>query len=385
MENIQNTAHNCVGCRSCELVCPKRCIILKTNPEGFLYPVINEKECIGCGKCNRHCPVSYKNIVFNEPVKIVGAINKNKESILQSASGGVSYVIASYILQNKGVVFGCAYDENLLVKHIVVTNIKDLWKIQSSKYVQSDMRECYKKCKEYLQSGRYVLFTGTPCQIAGLYAYLGTVYTETLFTIDLICHGVPSPILFSKYIQYLEKKIHGKIIYYNFRYKGKKGWGTYYYYSSKNKKRTGSLEFDKYGLHFLAGDCYRESCYKCRYAKIERISDMTVGDFWGIEKIRPDIDTKNGVSIVLVNSKKGSYLLDKIKDKCVIFETDRKKSILKQKNLKEPTSRPKNRNYFYHCIENEDFFKNIKIKISAKQIIKSLIPNTLKMKFKKYL
>lgn len=385
MKNIQNIGNSCVGCRSCELSCPRQCISFKTNLEGFLYPVINTKECINCGQCSKHCPVNNKNIIFSKPINIYGLINKNRKDILKSASGGASDVIARHILQNDGVVFGCAYNENLSVCHIAITDISDLWKIQSSKYVQSDIKECYKECKQYVQSGKYVLFTGTPCQIAGLYAYLGENSFKNLFTLDLICHGVPSPLLFSRYIGYLEKKIHEKILYYNFRYKGRKGWGTYYYYYSANKSKTGSLDFDKYGMHFLNGDCYRESCYNCMYAKLERVSDITVGDFWGIEKVKHDIDIRNGVSMVLVNSLKGKYLLDNINENTIIFETDKEKSIIKQNNLKKPTTRPESRNFFYCGIENEDFFENMKLRFTIKKIVKLLIPDALKIKIKRYL
>ena len=292
MENIARIKERCVGCKSCEQSCPKHCISMVENNEGFWYPSVDEKSCIECKLCLKRCPVENTDFHRNTPKKVWAWRNKNDADIMRSASGGAADSAAKAVLQMGGVVYGAAYDEQLAVSHIEVTADAERKKLQSSKYVQSDPKDGYAKAKQRLAEGKKVLFTGTPCQIAGLYAFLGG-NPENLYTVDLICHGVPSPKFFKKYLEYQNKQTAGRVIYFNFRSKDKRGWGTQYLLKTKTKTKTKTkaLSLDRYGKHFMDGDCYRESCYQCAYANTSRVGDLTVGDFWGIAKSHPDLNS----------------------------------------------------------------------------------------------
>lgn len=333
----------CVGCKSCEQSCPKHCISMVENREGFWYPSVNEKSCIECGLCLKKCPVENTEFHRNEPQKVWAWRNKNDTDIMRSASGGAADSAAKTILQMCGVVYGAAYDKQLAVSHIEVTDEAEREKLQSSKYVQSDPKDSYAKVKKRLSEGKTVLFTGTPCQIAGLYAFLGGDH-ENLYTVDLICHGVPSPKFFKKYLEYQSKQTAGRVIYFNFRSKDKRGWGTQYLLKTKTKTKT--LSLDRYGKHFMDGDCYRESCYQCAYANTSRVGDLTVGDFWGIAKSHPDFNSPKGVSSVFVNTEKGQKLFEMMRPFAEVEEATLEEGMVKQGNLVNPRSDQKKDHIF---------------------------------------
>ena len=228
------------------------------SKEGFWYPAVDEKICIECKLCLKKCPIENTELHRNKPREVWAWRNKNDADIMRSASGGAADSAAKTILQIGGIVYGAAYDEQLIVSHIEVTDNADREKIQSSKYVQSDPKDSYSKVKQHLAEGRIVLFTGTPCQIAGLYAFLDGDQ-ENLYTVDLICHGVPSPKFFKKYLEYQNKQTAGRVIYFNFRSKDKRGWGTQYLLKAKTKTKTKiktkALSLDRYGKHFMDGGC----------------------------------------------------------------------------------------------------------------------------------
>lgn len=376
MKNIAQIQLKCVGCRSCEQSCPKECITMIENNEGFLYPKIDEKMCIECQKCINVCPVKRKELHRNESKSIFAWKNKNEKDIMCSASGGIADSITKTILKESGVVFGAAYDKNLEVRHIEITEDKERHRLQSSKYVQSDVNNSFTKVKARLVEGKKVLFTGTPCQISALYSYLGGD-KEGLYTIDLICHGVPSPKLFKKYIDYQEKKLGEKIIEYNFRSKDKRGWGTQYILKTKTKTKTKTLILDKYGKHFMLGDCYRECCYECEYANVRRVGDITVGDFWGIAKTHPKFNSPLGVSTILINTEKGRELFEKTKELGSFEKATLNEALIKQTNLIRPTKRPKQRNEFYINFSDENFIKNLSIGLQLKERVKLLIPKKI--------
>ena len=345
---VQSVGKSCVGCRSCEQKCPKNCISIMPDKEGFLYPVIDNDKCIGCKVCVNSCPAV--NIPQKrQPISVYALKNKDKKRILSSASGGASDVFAGYVIDNGGVVYGCAYDTDMLVKHIELTDKESLKRIQSSKYVQSDIGSCYSKAKEKLDSGKMVLFTGTPCQIAGLYAFLGNKEYDKLYTVDLICHGVPSPLLFKKYLAYQEDKLKGKIVSFNFRSKEKRGWAEQYTLKTQNKSKSGAIKLDRYGKHFMDGDCYRESCYT-------------------------EFSSALGVSSVLVNTKKGQMLSDSISKYADITKATVKEAMAKQANLKAATLRPAARDTFYKEIQDRDYINKLKVGLCLKERIKALMP-----------
>lgn len=376
MKNISDVKNNCVGCRSCEQVCPKNAIVIKEREDGFLYPYVDQDKCINCSLCVKHCPTQLPKNSSVVPLKVFAFRNKNDAQIMQSASGGVGALAAQEIIKEGGIAYGVSYDKSFGVKHIRVDCLSDLPQIQSSKYVQSDTGDTYSQVQKDLQSGKMVLYTGTPCQIAGLYSFLGKEY-EKLYTIDLICHGVPSPKFFKKYLEFQDRKTDGEIIYFNFRSKDKRGWGTQYLLKTKTKTKTKTLSLDRYGKHFMKGDCYRESCYQCEYANIHRVGDLTIGDFWGIGKSHPDFYSEKGVSSVFVNTEKGKRLFNSIKDEAWVINATLEEAMIKQGNLVHPTKRPLERDTFYRDINCDDFIDNLNVGLQLKDRVKSIIPRNL--------
>lgn len=382
MNNISFVQDQCVGCRSCEQVCPKQCIAIKPTTEGFLYPVVDENQCVQCRRCVQACPTQNTQMHRHEPQSVWAFRNRNEDEIMRSASGGAADVAANVALQKDGVVYGAAYDENFAVRHIEVTGQEQRERLQSSKYVQSDIHDCYSKARSMLREGRIVLFTGTPCQIAGLYAFLGGDQPN-LYTVDLICHGVPSPKLFAKYLQYQNRQMKSRVLYYNFRSKDKRGWGTRYLLKTNSKSKTNTLSLDRYGKHFMVGDCYRESCYQCSYANTNRVADITVGDFWGILRCHPEFFSEKGVSSVLVNTDKGAELFKLMQEQGEILQATLDEGLIKQGNLVRPTRRTSARDVFYQGIDRVDYIDNMKVGLQMKERLKAVMPPWLVILIKK--
>lgn len=376
MNNIMQLGKSCCGCSGCEQMCPKNCISMKPDHEGFLYPEVDESICIECGICIKHCPILTDVSRCNIP-KVYAAKYKDRGSTFKSTSGGLFIPIAKSVLSMGGVVFGCAYDENLVAKHIKVETEDELYRLQSSKYVQSDTRGIYKQVKTELQNGKEVLFSGTGCQAAGLRSFLGKDYGNLLIT-DIVCHGVPSPKLFKNYIDYMGKKLGGTLTSYNFRSKEKRGWDLYYKAENGQKSKSDYGFFDPYYSAFLYCKTYRESCYECKFANKNRVSDITLADYWGIQKFHPEFFDENGVSLVLVNTEKGKKYLEKIKDKLEIIESDYNKASVMNANLVHPSKRPSCRDSIYDgfdCGNFETYAKTkLALKINPKTKIKKMIP-----------
>lgn len=315
----------CCACGACMNICSQSAINMKKDEYGFIYPCIDDSKCVSCGLCKTVC--AYQNITeTNTPQKAYIAMSKNDNLLMKSASGGIFSSIATEVLNQKGVVFGCSLElENDILnpKHIKIENLKDLHKLQGSKYVQSSIEYTYKEVKEELLKNRLVLFSGTPCQIAGLKGFLKNKDYKNLLTIDIICHGVPSADLFQSYIKELENDINGKIISFNFREKNV-GWklkGSIDYYKDKKiKKKLIHVNLSSYYKFFLTSSIYRENCYTCKYANCNRTGDLTVGDYWGIEKEHPEVltinngemDKNKGISCIIVNTNKGNDMLNKL-------------------------------------------------------------------------
>lgn len=375
MENVSKIQNKCVGCKSCEQSCPKHCISMIDNKEGFWYPSVDENNCVECKLCLIKCPLENTDYHRYEPKRVWAWCNKNNADIMHSASGGAADSAAKTVLQMKGVVFGAAYDENLVVNHIEVMDDTERDKIQSSKYVQSDLKDSYSKVKQRLGEGKTVLFTGTPCQVAGLYAFLGGDQ-EKLYTVDLICHGVPSPKFFKKYLEYQNKQMAGTVIYFDFRSKDKRGWGTQYLLRTRKKTKTKSLSLDRYGKHFMNGDCYRECCYLCVYANTKRVGDLTMGDFWGISKSHPQFNLSKGVSSVFVNTDKGNKLFEMMRPLAEVEKATLEEGMEKQRNLVKPSIRPIERNTFYENICEDNFIDDLKVGIQLKERIKAILPTS---------
>lgn len=309
---LYNNKEDCCGCQACANICPKKAITFTDDEYGFSYPYIDSDKCIGCYHCVKTCdfqnPTGVKS---NYPLKSYAATIKNNDILKQSSSGGVFSALAIATLENKGVVFGCILDDNSNPVHICVDNNDDLESMRGSKYVQSDVGYSYQEVKRRLQSGQKVLFSGTPCQVAALRSFLGDSVYDNLLTVDLICHGVPSALMFRQYIAYLENKYNGKIVKYRFRSKAR-GWGNFVQEvdvvigNTVKKKYIGSnSEF--FMPNYRAGNLNRPSCYCCKYARPERVADFTMGDFWGYRKAKNlKLNPSKGLSVCLVNNEKAA-------------------------------------------------------------------------------
>lgn len=357
---------------------------MKENPEGFLYPAVRKEACLSCGLCLRSCPVLNPDVHRQEPAGVWALREKERRSLLRSASGGAGDLAASCILREGGVVYGAAYGPDLTVRHVRIGSPAGKSRLQSSKYVQSDTGSTYRMAKKDLAEGRPVLYTGTPCQIAGLYAFLGREDPD-LYTLDLICHGVPSPKFFRKYVEDLGAGMGGKVVSYNFRSKKKRGWGTNYLARTASRVRTGPLSLDKYGMHFQKSDCYRESCYQCPFASLRRAGDLTVGDFWAVAKSHPDFYSADGVSTVLVNTEKGARLFKRMEAGAFTRQISLEEGMYKQGNLRHPSGRPASRDSFYQKIDDPKFMDGIRVGLQPAERIKSLLPARLLTTIKRYL
>lgn len=381
---ISNTT-DCTGCNACVQRCPRNCITLEENQYGFVYPKADETNCISCNLCNAVCHLTnYKSTTKNIP-SAYAAVNKENNIVLKSTSGGVFSAIAEKILSDSGVVYGCAFNDELKPQHMRVDNIEQLNLLYGSKYIQSDIGNCYIDILKDLNEKRTVFFTGTPCQVAGLKTFLGKNY-DNLFTADLICHGVPAYAYFRKFIKWYEEKYNCKVTDYSFRSKDNAGWslaGTCTI--DKNSKKTTKkvFYFDNYYYHyFLNGDIYRDSCYNCKYANIHRPGDFTLGDFWGIEKIKLNFNIENGCSLLLVNSPKGKELLEKIN--IVFQEMPLDFAVHNNEQLHAPCKQSQNRNEIleeYRIYTASQIQRKYKKQYRKKRVIakiKYFIPSKIK-------
>lgn len=337
MIELFKNAADCCACGACVNACPKEAIDMTADKYGYVYPSINQDKCIECGICKKVCNYQCSNLKDKSPT-VYGAVVKDNSILMKSASGGVFALMAAEILSEGGVVFGAALvfeTGKLNAKHIYIEHSEDLHMLQGSKYVRSSIEDTYRSAKKFLSLGRKVLFSGTPCQIDGLYGFLGTTY-ENLYTIDVICHGVPSGKMFHDYIMYYEKKYGKKIVDYKFRDK-KKGNGLLQcFIFDDGAKRFKDAELLGYTYEFLKSNTYRENCYQCKYADKNRVADITLGDFWGIEKEHPAFYNKyakNGVSCVLVNTDKGNDLWLKVRVCTDYLSTDIEKVAKHNKQL----------------------------------------------------
>lgn len=292
------------------------------------------------------------------PIKNYLCWNRNSKIRLSSSSGGLFSVIASYILKKNGVIFGAAYDINMNVVHIYVDNEKNLSRLRGSKYVKSNLGNSFVDVKNFLNAGRFVYFVGTPCQVAGLKNYLKLDY-DNLITSDLICHGTPSNNLFQFQIKELELKYKARIIDFNFRSKVRFGQG----YDLEIKFENNKKEFVKYlnaellpyFYGFWENITLREGCYQCKYATVNRISDITLGDYWLAKEEHPTIKISEGLSLLMINSQKGLKVFDSIKSNINYIESSLEAAIKGQGQLKAPVKRPKIRDKYLEEVKDLDF------------------------------
>ena len=368
----------CSGCHACMSICPKKCIVMQMDNEGFLYPHGNKTDCIDCGMCEKVCQ-SINPIISGNIGKAYACINNNMEVRLASSSGGIFTLIAEKILEEGGVVFGAGYDENFNVHHVAVESKEQLSLLRGAKYVQSTIGDAYVQAKDYLDEGRYVLFTGTPCQIDGLLHYLNRKY-EKLYTQDLVCHGAPSPLVWRRYIQCREEEASASMSRIFLRYK-KYSWKAYFvqFEFSNNTEYEQIFSKDLFMKGFLANLYLRPSCYNCHSKTLKRNSDITLADFWGINRIYPEFDDDKGTSLVFVNSEKGSCLFEKIIPELMYKRVDILAAVKANPSAYKSVAMHPKRKSFFKKIDKMTIDKLIKkynrtsIKIKVKLFIKRII------------
>lgn len=347
---------DCCGCGVCANSCPQKAIRMERDEFGFLYPAVDAQACVGCDLCKKVCGFQNQGIL-HRPGEAYAVQAKDEALLKHSASGGVFALLAQDVLKSGGVAVGCALvqtDEGLIPRHIVINREDQLQSLQGSKYVQSVTGEIYSEVRGLLKTGRQVLFCGTPCQVDALKRYLGTEYSN-LLTADLICHGVPNDAFFRDYVRLLEKQHNATVTNLIFRDKSS-GWslqGRVFLRDRDGKEKSVALQPKKSAYYklFLRGETYRSSCYHCKYARMERAGDLTLGDFWGIERRHPEclqeqggkLSEQKGISCVLVNTAKGKKALESIAELSQLTGSDCDAVARENHQLKYPSTPGKHR------------------------------------------
>lgn len=367
------SSDKCCGCAACANKCAKGAIMMQPNEEGFLHPVIDTSLCVDCGLCEKSCPGLEPAKAESNSPKAYVVQHKDDAVRYQSTSGGAFTAIAQEVVKRGGVVFGAVMTEELRVKHDCVATLEELAKFRNSKYVQSEIGECYKRAKVLLTEGRMVCFSGTPCQINGLYKYLGKDY-ENLIAVDVVCKSVPSPLIFEKYVAF-KKKQEGEITDVVFRDK-KRGflYCTMAHYGSHEARlkaadlyRRGS-ESDEWLRLFLSGKISRRSCVSCHYQSLERVGDITLGDIW--ETGNTSFDDNKGSTLVHIWTDKGKLFFDSIQDniRCVEFPIEKSRGTKREHTLKLQANR-------------QQLFTDA-IAMNEEQFFGKYAPNSAKIKLK---
>lgn len=325
---------DCSGCNACAEICPKNCIEMVKDAKGFFYPKVETDICIHCELCVKVCPLGKGNVKLHTPLKAFAAWNRDRNQHLASTSGGAAHVLSSYIIKMGGVVYGCT-SEDIHIRHIRVDDLSELPKLQGSKYVQSDVCGLYNQIKKDLKDGRTVLFIGTPCQVAGLKNFIKNI-PDRLYLVDLICHGVPSQQMLYEHIARVAKGREVRQIFF------RKGNDYVVSLAGDNFKYEVNVWKEPYKDMYIKGffDCmtFRPSCYHCCFAQSDRVSDITIGDFWGLQGIENfPPETKDGISVLLPVSSKGLELITAVESALHITERSVDEAVRGNKQLQHPS------------------------------------------------
>lgn len=381
----------CCGCGACVNICSKKCIKMKEDDNGFLFPKLNEEECVSCGLCEKVCPmaglITLKETLV-EPM-CYGFIVNSQEYRNKSASSGAFGKISECIFENESkdlYIWGATINEKFQVEHIYVENVNGLDLLRGSKYVQSNMKNAHKNIKDQLLSGSYVVFSGTPCQVASVKKFVGEKNCENLFCIDLVCHGVPSQRMFDKYLNEFVNK-REEIVKFTFRY--------------KNRLNDGAVDSRCVEVQTISGETYvesasenaflemyakrlglRDSCYTCPFANKNRVGDLTIKDFWNVKKFYPVLDVHDGINIILANTEKGKKVIEKLRKRSDVtfLDVDYNKYIELAKHgcLATPTKKPNTNDKFLRMVKNDKFADAVKVcskpsfVVTVKRLIKKV-------------
>lgn len=382
-----HSTHNsgdCCGCGACKQICVHQAISFQIDEEGFRYPYINVDKCVQCGLCEKVCPMEEAEAILHPKGKAYAFQLSDKEQLLNSSSGGVFYAVSSTILKENGVVYGAAF-EGKAVKHKRVDCIEGLFDLMGSKYVQSDTGDTYSQVKQDLKDGKTVFYTGTPCQIAGLRLYLRKEY-ENLLTVDLVCHGTPSPKILADTISHIEDRLNAKFKSYSFRDKKVGGWScsssSSYEKGNRHTYLKYSKEMEAYFNAFISGHLMRMNCYQCPFARIERPGDITIADYWGVKELHPEFpNISKGMSLFICNSEKGDQLLKQLAILHFVKKVDLQQAADNNRNLQIPTPYSAERESSYKLFFNDyngflkKYYKGNYLKDSTKAKVVYIIRN----------
>ena len=388
---VHDKKEDCCGCTACMNICPVRAITMVPDEEGFLYPVIDEEKCIHCNMCRKTCDFVKKHDwqSMKQPEAYAAKMKSDKERAA-SQSGGMFAALSEAVLDMGGVVYGAGFDSNWDVVHQRAVSKKERDAMRGSKYVQSRMENNFEKVIADLRSGKYVLFSGTHCQCTGLKSLLEMkrINTEKLFLVDIICHGVPSPKVYQAFREFMARKHHGKLEGFKFRNK-KFGW-----HHTVESTYINGREYDStlYSSIFYSDNALREACYQCPYKNVNQLSDITIGDFWGIEKWAPDFDDGQGVSLALIHTGGGKTLFAHARGILAVRNSQIQDCI--QPCLQRPMNRPFTRKQFWNDFQQKSFeyvlshyttdygWRN-KTKKGIKKVLKAILPQNAIVALKK--
>lgn len=365
----------CCGCEACKNICPQKCINMIEDNEGFRYPNIDESKCLNCNLCEKVCPLlnePVKSDILNN-VKFLAAYNKDEDILSKSSSGGIFWILAQCILKNQGVIYGVVQDKIDDIKFIRTDNKEECEKIRGSKYLQANINDIYIKVKKDLDEEKKVLFSGTPCQVAALYKFLDKDY-KNLYTVDVVCHGVPSEKVFRQYIRYMETIHKKKVI--NIKWRNKKGgWSPNkitLFFQDGSTYTTISRD-NPFQVGFLENIYLRPSCYECKYARLPRIGDVSLADFWGYDGNLLEENKNRGLSIIIISSYKGAELIENNIENINYHYVDEEYVKSKSRHVYTHPLKNEKREQFFYDLENMSFAKiSKKYKMKDNLIIISL-------------
>jgi len=373
----------CVGCNACTQICPKSCIAMREDHEGFLYPKVDESLCIDCSLCEKVCPVLVQSEEATVEPLTYAAKNLDEDIRRESSSGGLFTLLAQEVIRQGGVIFGARFDSNWEVEHHCVDNIEDLALFRGSKYLQSRVGNSFLDAREHLKAGRQVLFSGTPCQISGLKLFLRKDYPN-LLTVDFVCHGVPSPLVWRHYKDQLLTSItHTKRSHFtDIRFRDKtEGWKRFSFAATIEMSDNRSVTFREplnkniFMRGFLQDLYLRPSCHACPAKSFKSGGDLTIADFWGIENLLPEFDDDKGASLVMVSSERGRVAYEAITSSQDRVEVTYPSALAGNPSIVKSATPHPNRELFYSRIEKRSIVVSIMkhTGIKRKRVVKYII------------